>query len=113
MNLLDQKDNKLTASPEAMKVRSVRSSSCFCSNKTYDGPGMLMGISEYDDYMMSLDKHDHKVSENTYEVSFAVPSSKKGRTLMVRDQPLPGNVTIGNFGGFVVIRPIYSYLMDG
>ncbi|XP_034454819.1 uncharacterized protein LOC117769788 [Hippoglossus hippoglossus] len=97
VNLLDQHENIKTAVPDIMEVTSVRANSCFCSNNTHDGPGMFMGISDCDEYMMDLGKRGHKMSNDSYEVTFYVPHHRQNITLRVQIQSLPGNVTIGNF----------------
>lgn len=97
VNLLDQQENMLTAIPDSMEVTPVRAKGCFCSNNTYDGPGMFMGISDCDDYLMDLGNRRHMGSKDKYEATFQVPYQKERKTVMVKDQILPGNVTIGNF----------------
>ncbi|XP_034457349.1 uncharacterized protein LOC117771281 isoform X2 [Hippoglossus hippoglossus] len=97
VNLLDQHEDITTAVPDIMEVTSVRANSCFCSNNTHDGPGMFMGISDCDKYMMDLGKRGHKMSNDSYEVTFDVPHHRQNITLRVQIQSLPGNVTIGNF----------------
>ena len=92
-NVLDQHEDIKTAVPEIMEVTSVRANTCFCSNETHNGPGMFMGISDCDKYMMDLGKNAHKTSE----VTFHVPYHKQNKTLKIENQSLPGNVTIGNF----------------
>ena len=92
-NVLDQHEDIKTAVPEIMEVTSVRANTCFCSNETHDGPGMFMGISDCDEYMMDLGKNAPKTSE----VTFHVPHHKQKVTLKIENQSLPGNVTIGNF----------------
>ena len=58
---------------------------------------MFKDISDCDDYLMTLDDCKRKTNDNMYEVTFYVPYRKQHRTVMVKDQLLPGNVTIGNF----------------
>ena len=92
-NLLDQHEDIKTAVPDIMEVTSVRANTCFCSNDTHNGPGMFMGISNCDEYMMDLGKNAPKTSK----VTFHVPHHKQKVTLKIENQSLPGNVTIGNF----------------
>jgi len=94
MNLLDQYEDVRTAVPDAMEVKPMRAKACFCSNNTFQGPGMFMGISDCDNYMMHL---GHKAVGDSYTVTFYGPHHKRSRTLTVQNQILPGNVTIGNF----------------
>ena len=75
-----------------MKVRA-----CFCSNDTHDGAGMFMGISECDSYTMQFRRRDRRVVNETYTVTFHAPHRSQSRTLSIKNQTLPGNVTIGNF----------------
>lgn len=97
MNLLDQHENVITAVPDAMIVKSVKAYDCFCANNTHNGPGMFMGISDCDKYMMYLGKGKRRNVDELHEVVFHLPGHKQSRTVMVQDQILPGNVTIGNF----------------
>lgn len=97
LNLLDQHENMITAVPDALDVKPVRANDCFCSNNTHDGPGMFMGISDCDKYMIHLGKRKSKNLDEVFEVIFHLPHHKQSRTLMVYDRIFPVNVSIGNF----------------
>ncbi|XP_047430263.1 uncharacterized protein LOC124999403 isoform X2 [Mugil cephalus] len=97
MNLFGPNEKMTTAKPDAMEVTSVRSTNCFCSNNTYNGPGMFMRISDCDKYMMHFGKRDHRAVDDLYTVTFHAPDHRQSRTLIVKNQTLPGNVTMGNF----------------
>lgn len=96
INLLDQHENMVTAVPDPMAVQPVRAHGCFCSNNTHGGPGMFMGISECNDYAMHMGRSKSDNADKLYKVIFHLPD-KQSRTVMVTDQMLPANVTIGNF----------------
>ncbi|CAK6980062.1 uncharacterized protein LOC118802460 [Scomber scombrus] len=97
MDLLDQHENIVTAVPDAMEVKPMRAKNCFCSNDTHNGPGMFMGISDCDNYMMQFGERNIRAADDLYTVNFHAPNPEQSRTLIVRNQTLPGNVTIGNF----------------
>ena len=98
INLLDRHENiTTTAVPDAMEVNPSRAKDCFCSNNTHNGTGMFMGISDCDMYMMQFGKSDHRTVDDLYTVTFHAPNHKQSRTLIVKNQTLPGNVTLGNF----------------
>ena len=80
-----------------MEVNPTRARNCFCSNDTYNGTGMFMGISDCDIYTMQFGKSDHGTVDDLYTVTFHVPHLKQSRTLTVKNQTLPGNATIGTF----------------
>lgn len=83
VDLLDQHENMITAVPDALDVRPVRAYACFCSNNTFEGSGMFMGISDCDTYMMPLGKRRSKNRDELFEVTFHLPNHKQSRTLMV------------------------------
>lgn len=96
-NLLNQHKNVMTAVSGAFKVKAVRARDRCCSNNTHKEPGMLMGISECDNYMMYLGEHKLTVANALFKVIFYKPQHKHNKTLMVQQQNLPLNVTIINF----------------
>lgn len=97
VNLLDQHENMIKAIPDALEVKSVAAEDCFCSKDGREGPGVFMGISECDNYMMNLGESKSKTMTQLHRVSFQIPHRRQNRVLMVRHQNIPGNVTIGNF----------------
>lgn len=70
---------------------------CFCSNNTFGGTGMFMGISDCNNYMMHFGIRNHRAPNDLYSVTFHAPASRNTKTLIVRNQTMPGNVTMGNF----------------
>ena len=115
INLLDNHENAITAVPDAMEVEPRRAKDCFCSNGTHTGPGMFMGISDCDNYMMRFDGRKNRIVDHLYTVTFHDPNKKQSRTLNVRHQNLPGNVTIGNFKDiwWVCANKAYIFLPYG
>ncbi|XP_036418907.1 uncharacterized protein LOC118802460 [Colossoma macropomum] len=97
VNLLDQHENMITAVPDPLEVKFVGAKDCFCSDGTHKGPGKFMGISDCNNYIMDLGERKYEAMNDLYKVTFQVPHRKLSRILMVRNQKLPGNVTIGNF----------------
>ena len=97
MNVLDQHTNIMTAVPESIEVSPVKAKECFCSNDTRNEIGIFMGIAECEGYMMDFGEKIPESVDGLHQVTFRVPDQKKGVTLMVKHQMLPGNVTIGNF----------------
>ncbi|XP_047435874.1 uncharacterized protein LOC125005021 [Mugil cephalus] len=47
--------------------------------------------------MMHFEKRDHRAVDDLYTVTFHAPDHRQSRTLIVKNQILPGNVTMGNF----------------
>lgn len=96
INLLDQHEDVTGAVPDEMVVRSVKARSCFCSNDTHNSLGMFMGISDCENYMMQFN-NQHPSTDNMHLVTFHASNHKQSKTLLVKNQTLPANVTIGNF----------------
>ena len=95
VDLTDQYE-KVTV-PDSVEVKAVRARDCFCSNDTHGVDGMFMSISDCDVYMMQFDVQAGGAVNKVYWVTFRAPDHQQSRTLLVVNQTLPGDVTIGNF----------------
>jgi len=87
---LDQYEKETTAFPDPMEA-------CFCSNHTHGTAGMFVGISDCDSYMMQFNRKVNNRFEEYSKVIFHDPDNREDTTLLVKNQPLPANVTIGTF----------------
>ena len=97
INLLDQLEDITTAVPEPMEVKLAKAEDCFCSNNTHGGVGMFMGISECNGYVMRFGMQGRRIDRGPHQVTFHAPDRRLSKTLMVTNQEIPVNVTIGSF----------------
>ncbi len=88
LNLFGESEDITSAVTEAMTVVSTKATTCFCSNDTYNGPRMFMGISTCENYVMRFAKSSHRAVDDLYEVTFNAPDKANSRTLTVKNQTL-------------------------
>lgn len=93
INSLD-KEGKIVP-PEPLEISSVKTDHCICSNNTYGRSGVYLGIAECKSYGMKFGKVPHGRLNDKHYVSFRLPNSKHSKILIVLNQTVPGNMTLG------------------